>query len=124
MPQEPRRYRFPPAARLRTKADFDRVLRARRRTSDQYLTLYTAHGPAPTARLGIAVGRRFGNAVARNRIKRLIREAFRHLRPDLPPGTDWVVIPHPGRHAAYHEIRNSLGLLCARLLAKQAHASR
>jgi len=51
-----------------------------------------AAGPADEPRLGITVTRKVGNAVFRNRAKRVIREAFRRKRDDLPPGTDVVVI--------------------------------
>jgi len=60
------------------------------------MTLYAAPSAWPEARLGIAVGRRYGTAVHRNRVKRLIREAFRRIRFQLPQGGDWIVIPRPG----------------------------
>jgi ribonuclease P protein component len=72
------------------------------------------------ARLGIAVGRRFGNAVQRNRIKRLIREAFRRLRPALPPGTDWVAVPQTARQANLSDIEQSFIQLAARLLKQRS----
>lgn len=49
--------------------------------------------PAPT-RLGIVASRRVGNAVARNRAKRLLREVFRLHRHELPDGLDLVAIAH------------------------------
>ncbi len=45
------------------------------------------------ARLGISVGKAYGRAVQRNRIKRLIREAFRHVRHELPAGIDLIIVP-------------------------------
>jgi ribonuclease P protein component len=51
-------------------------------------------GPGP--KLGLAVSRRVGNAVARNQVKRLVREWFRRNRSGLPPATDWVVIARNG----------------------------
>jgi ribonuclease P protein component len=51
------------------------------------------------AKLGLAVSRRVGNAVARNHVKRRVREWFRRARPSLPPATDWVVIARGGAAA-------------------------
>ena len=65
-------------------------------------------------KLGLAVSRRVGNAVARNRVKRLVREWFRRNRSGLPPATDWVVIARKG--AAELEARaiaSELGRLAA-----------
>ncbi len=57
----------------------------------------TAQGaPAQGARLGITASRRVGNAVARNRVKRRVREWFRRLGPERRRPVDWVVIARPG----------------------------
>lgn len=55
-----------------------------------------AAGPSKVARLGVTVSSRVGNSVARNRVKRLVREVFRLRRGDVPGGTDFVVIAKPG----------------------------
>lgn len=54
-------------------------------------------GPADEGqpRLGVSVGRKVGGAVERNRVKRLMREAFKALTPLLPPNVDFVVVARP-----------------------------
>ncbi|MBN2497697.1 MAG: ribonuclease P protein component [Deltaproteobacteria bacterium] len=55
-------------------------------------------------RLGIAVSRKYGGSVARNRIKRLIREVFRKNRWLFPASADVVVIPKRVRHPVSYQI--------------------
>lgn len=113
---EPQRYRFPRSARIRSKTDFDRIFAARRRASDARLALYMLENELGETRLGIAVGRRYGNAVQRNAVKRRIREAFRLMRAELPAGLDLVVMPHPGVCPKPVEIQESLRTLVPRLM--------
>ena len=86
---------FPPAARVRTGAEYARVFEQSRRTSDPLLSLHWLAGDAP-ARLGLAVSRKVDpHAVGRNRIKRALRECFRRLRPQLQGGA-YVVVARSG----------------------------
>ncbi len=81
------------------RADFLRATRQGRRFATEYFLLYLFDrkdsGPA---RLGITVTRKLGNAVRRNRIKRLVREWYRHKQahPDALAGCDLVVIARSG----------------------------
>jgi len=88
-----RRYGLQKGDRLLRRTAFDRVLKARCRAADRWLVVYAAPNTVDHPRLGVIVGRRHGGAVARNRLKRRLREAFRLSRPDLPGECDLVCIP-------------------------------
>ena len=85
--------------RLSRSRDFDTVYRRGQSASTRYLVLHwfprdeDADG-AP--RLGLAVPRSVGAAVVRNRMKRLLREAWRELLDSVPPGHDYVLAARPG----------------------------
>jgi ribonuclease P protein component len=80
--------------RLHRKSDFKRVFKEGRRVSGSGLTLWVCRRgdeeSGEKARLGLAIPKAYGNAVARNRLKRLIREAFRLNKAHLLPGVDMV----------------------------------
>jgi ribonuclease P protein component len=77
---------FKPAQRLRHKSEFDRVYRDARRSTDACFAVLVRRGErAASPRLGLAIAARVvGNAVSRNRIKRLVRESFRLHQHELP----------------------------------------
>ena len=86
---------FPRVARVRAKAEFTAVFDGGRRTAEPCMALHWLADAAP-ARLGLAVSRKVDpHAVGRNRIKRSLREAFRHLRGRLPGGA-YVVVARAG----------------------------
>lgn len=86
-------FRFPPALRLKTPAEFKAVYDRKRSASDAVLVVYAAENCRPHPRVGLSVSRKVGNAVVRNRYKRLFREAFRLLQHELPTGLDFILIP-------------------------------
>ena len=86
-------YGFSREERLRTKAEFDRVFREGRRRRGGCLTVCYAPNGLGHSRLGIALRRGWSSAVARNRAKRLVREAFRTHKHEWPRGLDLVVVP-------------------------------
>lgn len=86
---------FPRRARLTRPAQFQRVFRGARRYGDRYFTILAKANEEPGARLGLAVSKKVSaRAVARNRLKRLVRESFRHNLPALG-SRDFVVIAKP-----------------------------
>jgi ribonuclease P protein component len=94
--------RFPRTARVRARADFDRIFQHGRRQATPRLAVHW-HATDVPARLGLAVSRKVDpNAVGRNRIKRALREVFRHYRLQLAPG-DYVVVARPSARDATRE---------------------
>ena len=90
---------FPKSSRLRTRKEFLAVQRSgKRRPTAHFLLVRSPNAGGPT-RLGVTVTRKIGNAVVRNRLKRAVREAFRHRRTHFRAGFDVVVIARRGSEA-------------------------
>jgi len=85
------------ANRLSRSRDFDAVYRQGRSVSSRFLVLYWFGQEEPAEpRFGMSVPRSVGNAVARNKIKRQLREAWRERLDGVPTGRDYVLIAKPG----------------------------
>lgn len=110
--------RFLPEYHIRRQVDFQRAYGRRCSASDGMLLLFACANGLPYSRIGLSVSRKVGNAVVRNRWKRLIREAFRLSRKHLPTGIDLVVIPRRGATPELDALRESFTRLTARLARK------
>ena len=87
---------FPPARRVRKRSDFLRIQGSRDRVTAPHFVFLLSAASAGGPRLGIVVTKRLGNAVLRNRVKRLCRECFRLFPNFLPGHVDCVVIARDG----------------------------
>ena len=107
---------LPRTRRLRTQQDFRRVYQRGRRASGQWLTVVGLPMAGTDVRVGLSVSKDHGGAVRRNKLKRLLREAFRLERENLPKGLDLVLIPRRrDDDFPLSALRAELPRLCARL---------
>ena len=119
----------PKRGRLSRSAEFERVYRQGRSHGNRHLVLYSfpradaEDGP----RLGLSVSRKVGGAVDRNKVKRLLREAFADVQGSLPADHDVVVVARPeARELAEREglagIKTALSELVDKAAAADAKA--
>jgi len=89
---------LPRVARLRRRADFEAVYATGHKLVEARLVAFVVRAErAAGCRLGLSVGRRVGNAPVRNRVKRVLRDAFRKLAPHCPEPLDLVLVARPGK---------------------------
>lgn len=101
--------------RLTRRNDIAKVFEAGRKTNDSLLTMLAAANGLAYCRLGVGVSSRHGNAVKRNRAKRVCREAFRLIRHEMPGGWDFFVMPRGGVELTVAGLQSSLRSLAGKL---------
>lgn len=108
------RKRFPRSARVRTRPEYSAVFEGARRVSDPLMTVHWLRGDS-SARLGIAVSKKVDKrAVGRNRVKRVLRDAMRHLIAQMASGDIVVVARAAAREATNEQIRQAFERLLRR----------
>ena len=113
----PGRYTFPKSRRLSQRAEFAAVYDAKVRDARGPVVVYALPNDLGHPRLGLSTSRKVGTAARRNRIRRLLREAFRHLQHDFPAAYDVLVVIRPHEPLKAAEYRELLQLLILRLHA-------
>ena len=103
---------FPPACRLHCRKEYDRVWKGGRKCHSAHFLVIVMQRPYGPTRLGLTVSRKIGGAVARNRVKRLLREFFRLSYDRLPSSADLVVVARQGAaELSFAEVAKELEIL-------------
>lgn len=99
--------------RLKKKYEFKKVYKLGNSYADRYLVMYLLPSNQEYNRLGVSVSKKVGKSVIRNRVKRLIKEAFRKNTDKLDKGFDIVIIARARSiKACYDDIKKSILKLC------------
>ena len=99
---------FTKAQHIRSPADFERVYGLKCKVADGVLLVFAAHHENPVTRIGLSVSKKHGGAIVRNRLKRLLREAFRLVQDQIPPHLDLILIPLNKEKASLAAYQQSL----------------
>lgn len=118
---------YPPSYRLTRRPQFTNCYdRGRRFFSKNFILFVSLQGEeAAHWRLGLAVSKKVGNAVLRNRVKRLLREFFRQHQHEFAASVDIVVVPKRSLCVPsldLQQVRSELGPLMDRIVSQTAHA--
>ena len=111
-------YSFGEKYRLKGRRAFACVFDRKCSAADAKLLVFVHRNSVGHPRLGLSVGRKHGGAVKRNRIKRLLREAFRLTRSQLPQEFDLVCVPRVRERVTLAEYMESLPKLAAQAAAR------
>ncbi|MDR1862539.1 MAG: ribonuclease P protein component [Treponema sp.] len=104
-------YSFPRRERLKGRDEIGEVFSRRKAVSCPGAKLLRKENGLPYNRIAVTFSRKFGNAVERNRARRVSREVYRHLRNYLKPGYDLVLLVYPGNDN-YSRRMKQMGELC------------
>lgn len=104
------------AFRVKDNKEFQMIFQKGKSFANRQLVIYYLKKQEQTHfRVGLSVGKKIGNAVMRNRIKRYLRQAFQELEGQLPDHYDIIIIARkPTRHMTFKEIKSSLIHLLSR----------
>lgn len=105
---------------IKENRDFRRLYHRGKSAANSYLVLYASKNRLGYSRLGITVSVKLGGAVVRNRMKRLLREAYRLHERELPAGWDFVLVARSrARQAKCGDIEQALLEAAAKLGLRQ-----
>jgi ribonuclease P protein component len=106
---------FSKSHRVRSRREFSAVFHTKTRQSRGPLVGYALPTERPTPRLGLSVPKHVGTAPRRNRIKRMLREAFRLMQHDFPRPYDLIIVVRPHEPMILAEYQRLLSSLMVKL---------
>ena len=92
--------------RIKKQADFKKLFSKGKRLYSPSLTVL--YFPSKKTRMGISVGKKHGKSVQRNRIKRLLREAFRSVLPEIQGAYKLILVPKVSEAYAFETYKKHL----------------
>jgi len=94
--------------RVKRQKDFDKIFKAKDSSANRKFVIYKLNQEQKHFRVGLSVSKKLGNAVTRNRVKRLMRHAIREMADHLET-TDFVLIARPGvEDLSFHDVKSNL----------------
>jgi len=101
--------KFPKQARLRKRPEFLSLSRWGKKIYGPHFLIITKPNERGEARLGVTVSSKVGNAVVRNRLKRLLRECFRRHRHQIVPNQDVLIIARKAAvNLSWYEVESEI----------------
>ncbi len=119
------RYSFGKTRRVTRSGDFTKIIRSGTCVADGTLVMFALPRPLSdeAIRIGITIPKKTGNAVVRNRWKRLIRESFRQQQASLPAGYEFIVRPKRGAKPDWLAIQKSIPRLALKAAKRAIQAN-
>ena len=109
---------FPKAERLRKRAEFLLVSQDGRKIHSAHFIILVLVSGSAVARVGITASRKVGNAVVRNRIKRMIREFYRQHKGLFHPADYSIIAKKGAERLDYRDVCQELAPVLSRSLGK------
>ena len=100
--------KFPKKARISSRTEITRMYHEGTVWKNTELTIISSPGKGSDGRMAVLVSRRLGDAVARNRYKRIVREVFRRNAHVMPPGIDMLIMPRGTRTFIFTNVEQGL----------------